>query len=42
MNDTLQWMLTPFYLVWLIAGISLMMVVGILLVPYYIIFGLDK
>ena len=42
MNDTLQWILTPFYLVWLIAGISLMTVVGILLVPYYIIFGLDK
>jgi hypothetical protein len=42
MNDTLQWILTPFYLMWLIAGISLMTVVGILLVPYYIIFGLDK
>ena len=39
MNDTIEWILTPFYLVWLMAGISLMMIVGILLVPYYMISG---
>ena len=42
MNDTIEWILTPFYLVWLMAGISLMMIVGILLVPYYMIFGIEE
>jgi hypothetical protein len=41
MNDVIEWILTPFYLVFLMAGISLMMIVGILLVPYYIMFGVE-
>ena len=42
MNDTIEWILTPFYLVFLMAGISLMMIVGILLVPYYMIFEKEE
>ena len=42
MNDTIEWILTPFYLVFLMAGISLMMIVGILLVPYYMISGKEE
>ena len=38
----LEWILTPFYLVFLMAGISLMMVVGILIMPYYIFLEFDE
>jgi len=37
----IKWILTPFYLVFLIAGISLMMVVGLIIIPYYIFLGFD-
>ena len=40
-KDTVEWILTPFYLVFLMVGISLMMIVGILIVPYYMIFGVE-
>jgi len=42
MKDTVEWILTPFYLVFLMVGISLMMIVGLLIVPYYMIFGVEE
>ena len=41
MRNIIEWMLTPFYLVYLMAGISLMMVVGLLIMPYYIFLEFD-
>lgn len=38
-RDAIAWILTPFYLVFLMTGILLMMIVGLLIVPYYMIFG---
>ena len=37
----IEWILTPFYLVFLMAGILLMMLVGLLIMPYYIFLEFD-
>jgi len=41
MKDIIEWILTPFYLVYLMAGIALMMVMGLLIIPYYIFLEFD-
>jgi len=40
--DLIEWVLTPFYLVYLMAGIALMTITGILIVPYYIFLEFEE